>query len=373
MNAPARLRVAMTLEQFWHRVPGGTAVAAFGMARALANDDLDLIGVTARHGGPPQERWALPIQMTELFLPRRLLYESWHRLRWPRVERATGTVDVIHATTLAVPPRSAPLVVTIHDLAWIEYPAHFTRRGLAFFRRGLASALRDADLVLCPSQATLEACRNRGFEESRLRLVPLGVAVETTSDEDLARVRARYELSGPYIMWTGTIEPRKNLRGLVAAYASLETDHDLVLVGPKGWNEDIDSVVRVSGAQRLRSKVKALGFVPEEDLRALYAGAEVFCYPSLLEGFGFPVLEAMAQGTPVVTSIATSTQELATDAAVLVDPKSPNSIAEGLASVLSDPGFAARLATEGRARAAEYPWSRTAGLLQDAYREVAQG
>lgn len=366
MNAPSSLRVAMTLEQFWHRVPGGTAVAAYEMARALIALDVDLVGVSAHHRDLPRAEWMLPIEIEQLPLPRRLLYESWHRLRHPQIERATGPVDVVHATTMAIPPRSAPLVVTVHDLAWLENPSHFTRRGVSFFRRGWDLARRDADLVLCPSRATLEACATHGVERARLRQVPLGVTVKEASEADVERVRARYGIDGPYILWTGTIEPRKNLPALIRAYARLQTDRRLVLVGPRGWNEELGGVT-----PQQMERVTALGFVPAADLVALYAGADLFCYPSLLEGFGFPVLEAMAQSTPVVTSQGTSTEELARDAGVVVDPRDDESIAEGIKKVLDDPGYAQSLATAGRRRAAEYSWSRTAELLVEAYREVA--
>ena len=367
MIAPQDLRVAMTLEQFWHRVPGGTAVAAFEMARSVTQHGIDLVGVAARHKEPFPEQWATPeIRIEQLPLPRVLLYEWWHRLRRPDVQRATGPVDVIHATTMAIPPKSAPLVVTIHDLAWLENPAHVTARGLRFFRRGFELAKRDADLVLCPSLATLNACADVGIDAPRLRHVPLGVTSVKAGEDEVARVRGQYELRGPYLMWTGTIEPRKNLKGLIDAYRLLERDLDLVLVGPKGWNEDLDRLVG-----DLKGRVRVLGFVPDGDLRALYAGAEVFCYPSLLEGFGFPVLEAMAQGTPVVTSKGTSTEELAGSAGVLVNARESSDIAAGLTSVLDDQALAAKLVSEGLLRAAEYSWDRTAELLIEAYTEVA--
>lgn len=367
MIAPTDLRVAMTLEQFWHRVPGGTAVAAYEMARVLTKHRVDLVGVAARHRGPLPEQWAwVPVPIEQLPLPRPLLYEAWHRLRWPNVQMATGPVQVIHATTMAIPPKSAPLVVTVHDLAWMDNPAHFTSRGMRFFRRGFELVKRDADLVLCPSRTTLDACRGAGIEDARLRLVPFGVESASVNDEDVALVRSHYKLNSPYVMWTGTIEPRKNLKGLIDAYRSLQRDLDLVLVGPEGWNEDLDELVRGT-----RDGVRVLGFVPDDDLAALYAGADVFCYPSLLEGFGFPVLEAMAQGTPVVTSSGTSTEELARDAGVLVDPHDSASIAQGINSVLEDAAFAAKLSSAGLARSAEYSWDRTAKLLIEAYMEVA--
>jgi glycosyltransferase involved in cell wall biosynthesis len=298
-------------------------------------------------------------------LPRLALYESWHRLRRPKVERATGPIDVVHATTLAMPPRSKPIVLTIHDLAFLHHPRHFTARGLSFFGRGLQIALRDADLVLCSSRAVVEDCTAAGFAEERLRLVPLGVHSRRAPREEVEGARRRYRLDRPYVMWAGTIEPRKNLPGLITAFRNLERDLDLVLAGPDGWNEDAGTLIAP-----IRDRVHLVGFVPPADRDALLAGAEVFCYPSLMEGFGLPVLEAMAQGTPVVTSAGTSTEEIAEGAGIIVDPRDPDAITSGLRSVIDDRDAAADLVHKGLARAARYTWDRTAELVARCYGEV---
>lgn len=359
-------RVALTIEQCWHEVPGGTAVAALGMARGVGSTgEAEIVGVAAAHRGPPPEPWVPPFEVRSLPLPRIALYESWHRLRRPRVERATGRVDVIHATAFPTPPRSAPLVLTIHDLAWIEDRSHFTPRGLSFFRRGLDLALRDADLVVCPSEATRRDCLANGFAPERVRVVPLGVDATRARPDAVEECKSRHGLARPYVLWAGTIEPRKNLPRLLDAYRRLDHDADLVLVGPKGWNEDLDALLGDD-----RERVHVLGFVPAPDLPALYAGAAVFCFPSLMEGFGFPVLEAMAQGTPVVTSAGTSTEELASGAGMLVDPRDPASIAAGIAEVLGDERRREELESAGLERAADYTWERTGRMLVDAYREV---
>ena len=366
MSQSGRMTVAMTLEQCWHRVPGGTAVAALGMARALGQGNaVEVIGVAAAHRSPPPAPWIPPVEMRHLPLPRLVLYEAWHRVRQPAVERATGPVDLIHATALTVPPRTVPLIVTIHDLAWLDAPQNFTRRGVGFFDRALLVAKRDADLVLCPSLATRDACLRYGFEEKRVRVTPLGVDTEPATRDEVTRVKRDYGLERPYVLWTGTIEPRKNLPGLLRAFERIDAAVDLVLVGPKGWNEDLEPLLGEQG-----ERIKRLGFVPRADLGPLYAGATVFCWPSFLEGFGFPILEAMAQGTPVVTSRGTATEEIAAGAGILVDPGDPRSIAEGIETVLSDEDEARELAQRGRSRAAGYSWARTGELLESAYREV---
>jgi glycosyltransferase involved in cell wall biosynthesis len=358
-------RVAITLEQFWHRVPGGTATAIWAMARALAERDLDLVGVSAWNKTRLDVRFRLPFAIEWLPLPRVALYAAWHRLRRPKVELATGPVEVIHATTSAIPPKSAPLVVTVHDLAFLHSPEHYTARGRRLFERGLELTITDADIVVCPSQATADDCLAHGFDAGRIRVVPWGVEPVAVSDDDVADALAAFEVTRPYVLWTGTIEPRKNLVRLVEAFLSMDTDAELVLAGPQGWNEDLSRLL-ARGAGRIR----ALGYVETHELAALYAGASVFCYPSLLEGFGLPVLEAMAQGTPVVTARGSATEEAAGGAGVLVDPLDVASIAEGIASLLTDPSRAELIGAAGRARAAEMTWAACAEQMHAVYDEA---
>jgi glycosyltransferase involved in cell wall biosynthesis len=363
------MRVAVTLEQCWHRVPGGTARAAIDQVAALATTgEVDLVGVSARHKEPPSQPWVPPILVEQLRVPRLVMYEGWHHLGWPHVEDATGPVDLIHATGVAVPPRSVPLVVTVHDLAVRHDPSTFTRRGASFMRRAIETTKERADLVLCSSRATFDDCVADGFAEDRLRLVPLGVVVTPADGEAVERVRLRYSLPERFVLFVGTLEPRKNLAGLLAAFARVETDPavELVVVGPTGWGEQADPA-----AHGLDGRVRALGFVPADDLPAVYAAAEVLAYPSLLEGFGFPVLEAMAQGTPVVTSTGTSTEELVADGGGrAIDPRDPGALAAAIAELLDTPDLAAEMGEQGRAMAASYSWDRTARLTLDAYREL---
>jgi glycosyltransferase involved in cell wall biosynthesis len=360
MDAP--LRVAVTLEQCWHRVPGGVARAALGSVEALrAQPGIVQVGVSAwhRHGPPVDLTPAVPVRA--LPLPRRALYEAWHGLRRPAVERATGAVDVIHATGLAVPPATAPLVVTVHDLAWERWPEFFTRHGVRFFRRSLELTRRDATFVVCPSETTAVDAVDAGLDPARVRIVPWGVEQAQASPDDVAQVRRAYGLGRPYVLWVGTIEPRKNLRAVVESVAALgRPDLDLVLVGPAGWRESVPDAPASLG-------VRALGFVPDDDLRALYAGAEAFCYPSLLEGFGLPVLEAMVQGTPVVTSRATATEEVLGGGGLAVDPRRSSAVAEALEAVLAQPE---PFAVAARRQASRYTWDRTAERLAAVYREA---
>jgi glycosyltransferase involved in cell wall biosynthesis len=363
MQPGGRLRVAVTLEQCWHDVPGGTASSALETVAALTRRaDVEVLGVAARHDALPPAPWTPPVRMHQLPLPRIALYESWHALRWPRVQRATGPVDVIHATTMAIPPKSAPLVVTVHDLAFLQDPSHFTRHGLRFFKRGLSLARSKADVVLVPSQATFSECVDAGFDVSRLRLVPHGVVVPAMTEQRVKEFVTARGLPERYIMWCGTLEPRKNLPALLKAFAIVrerEPDVGLVLVGPSGWGD-----VEVPSTEG----VQLLGFLPTDELHAAYAGARAFCYPSLREGFGLPVLEAMAHGTPVVSSAGTSMAEFVEGAGLLIEPSDVDALASALLLAIGEQHDA--LAAAGRERASHYSWENTAELTVAAYREA---
>jgi len=171
-----------------------------------------------------------------------------------------------------------------------------------------------------------------------------------------------------FVLWVGTAEPRKNLAGLLEGWHMLgRTAEELVLVGPQGWKSNLGGDLASSG-----QSIRRLGFVAEADKRALMRAAAVVCYPSLTEGFGLPVLEAMVQGAPVVTSATGATAEVAGSTGVLVDPTRPQEIADALAGLLDAPDDAARLGKQGRERAlAEFTWQRTANGLIDVYRELA--
>ena len=375
-GAPARSgpRVAVVLEQLWHRVPGGTATAALGSVRALvAHTDWRVVGVAASHVDPPPPPFAAPVPVGMLPLPRPALYEAWHRLRRPPVERAVGPVDVIHATGMAVPPRSAPLVVTLNDLAWRHEPEHFTARGRRLFEACLSLAATEADVVVVPSDASRVDAEAAGVPASRLVVVPYGVAGPVATDDRVAAARARVGVTGPYVLWVGTVEPRKNLSVVVEAHRRLRRRRpglSLVLVGPTGWGEDLTALLGPAP-----DGVVVTGFVDDDVLRALYRGAEALCYPSLREGFGLPVLEAMAQATPVVTSADTSTAEvLGPDggAGRAVDPTDPAAVADALDEVV-DAARRPAASAAASARAATYSWDATARALVGAYRRAMDG
>lgn len=319
---------------------------------------VEVIGVAGRHRNPPKPSFVPSVPVRHMSLRAPYLYETWLRLGWPSVESVTGDVDVVHCTGFVPPPSKAPMVSTLHDVAWRHRPDHFTRHGVRVFERSLAEVRRRAELVLCPSRVTMLDAERAGIPFERLRLVPWGVEALEVDEAHKAAVRVTHGLPREYLLFVGTVEPRKNLGRLVEALERAECDLPLVVAGSVGWG---DSGVVAS------SRVQFIGFVPEVDLPALYAGAAVFCYPSEREGFGMPVLEAMSYGTPVVTSSGTSTEEVAGGAAVLVDPFDVDDIARGVDEAM---GRRVELSMWGLRQAARRHWSETARLTVDAYREV---
>jgi len=358
------VRVGYIVEQNWHSVPGGTAVASLEVARRLTQrPGVDVRFVAGRHRRPPQAGLELPGPVNLLPFGRPLLYETWNRFGWPLVESVTGEIDVCH-TPMAIPAAShAPSVVTVHDVAFVHHPERFTKRGVRVMNAGLKRCRR-ADLLLCPSETTRHDLVELGFDEDRLRLVPWGVDPIAATAAERDAIKTKYDLPDRFVLAVGTVEPRKNLPRLAAAVVAYnQSSHDdplpLVVAGAAGWG-DAEAIAHPK-------TLKWLGHVPHDLLPALYELATVFAYPSLEEGFGMPVLEAMAAGVPVVTSRGTATEQTAGGAAVLVDPHSVDDIAAGIATALSDRD---QLVGRGRARAGQMSWETTVERTLDAYREV---
>jgi alpha-1,3-rhamnosyl/mannosyltransferase len=242
-------------------------------------------------------------------------------------------------------------MVTFHD----EYRPQ--RRAKIIERATLPLAVRRADVFAAISQATADDLAAHFPRAARKTVVTPLAADEHFFTAEPGDVRERLGLPRPYVLAVGTLEPRKNLPALIEAFTGLpEHTHDLVLVGALGWDtgETQEAIARHPG------RIRSLGHVPDDDLARLYAGAALFAYPSLYEGFGLPVLEAMAAGAPVLTSNVSSLPEVAGDAAILVDPRSIDSIREGLRRGLTDP------ASGGRERARTFSWARYAEQIVQA-------
>ena len=358
------IKVAYLIEQCWHRVPGGTAVTAVNLAEEMCRlEGIDLVGIAANHKKNPKKPIPESMTIVNSKLPRQILYEMWNRFDIPKAENLVKSVDLVHASGGAVPSTDLPLVATIHDLSWREQNDWFPSRGKRFAEAWLDKA-RKAERIICPSQTTNKDLEKEEIDEQIIRIVPLGVKTRKVGQDQVESLLEENSIKTPFILWVGTIEPRKNIPTLVQAMQQIP-EIPLVLVGPKGWESDLQSAI-----DPIRERVKIIGEVDEVTKHTWYKAASVFCFPSLLEGFGLPIAEAMSHGTPVVTSSTTATSEVAGDAALLIDPKSADAIAESIKKILGKPETAKELGEKGLERAKKMTWKDTALATADVYREV---
>jgi glycosyltransferase involved in cell wall biosynthesis len=380
------VRVAINVEQLLYPSPGGIGRYTAKLVTLLPElyPDDDLVTFCARHTPAEIERCLAAAGMAtartplSLGLPRPLLYEAWHALGLPPLAASSvrlSALDVVHAPSIAVPPTGRyRLIVTIHDLAPELYPEAFTRHGRRFHRQGLRAADQRADLVIAPSQAAASEISRMGkIGPDRIRVVPGGVdAVGISVAELITELDAVGLGAEPYVLWVGSLEPRKDVGTLVAAMAELTRRRRytprLVLAGYPGWmrHDLIDGADRASLGDRLIE----LGVVPEPTLRALYAGAVLFAFPSRHEGFGLPVLEAMAQGTAVVCSDIEVLREVTAGVARLVPPGQVRQWSEAISDLIDDQRARSALEAAGPRRAAKFPWRQTVETTARLYREV---
>jgi glycosyltransferase involved in cell wall biosynthesis len=368
MTTPA---VGLVAEQLFQRPSGGIGTYVRALLGALPAAGVAVRPVIARHADDEVASTGLddPIRLS---LPRTALYEAWGRLGRPTVP---GELDLIHATSLAYPfAERRPVVVTVHDLLFRTFPDAYTARGVAFHERGVTH-LGDVAAAVCPSEVTAEVVRALPNAPPIVAVTPLGCDLRPASPIDVDGALAALGIRRPYVLWMGSREPRKNLRGAIEAFAlaartGIDPGTTLVLAGPAGWGEDpTDALIRELG---VADRVVAPGYVDGPAKAALLTGAAAFLFPSIGEGFGLPVLEAMACGAPVVASDRTAIPEVAGGAALLVAPEAER-LAEALGRVLTDAALAQDLRERGRARAAGFTWERTARLTADVYRQVLAG
>jgi glycosyltransferase involved in cell wall biosynthesis len=372
------VRVAVNVEQLLQPAPGGIGRYTAALVRLLPTrtPGADVTAFTARHPRHAVDAALASYDLTDvdtvvLPLPRPLLYDSWHVLGRSGPARRVAPVDLVHAPSPAVPPyEGIPIVVTVHDAAPVTMPEATTRRGRSFHRRGFAAAAKRARLVIAVSEfAADEIAANTPIPRERMRVVPNGVDLARASPEDVDRVRRSYEIDDrPYVFWIGTFQPRKNVAHLLEAFARLdeaELPHRLVLAGQVGWVSDDEAAIR-----RLGRRVRSLGPVPEADATALYAGADLFVFPSRHEGFGIPVLEAMTQGTAVVASAIPALREVGGDAARFVPVDDVDALADAIGSLLRDAGARTALAARGLEHAQGYSWERCVDATLAVYHEA---
>ena len=292
-------------------------------------------------------------------------------------------IDVFHGMDHVGIPfagKTGKCVVTVHDVIPLVLPRTFTRRHRLVVRTALARVRRQADLIIVPSRAVQrDVVQYLRVPEDRVAVTPHGCEARFNPSRDAASLgaaTARYGLPARYLLAVGTLEPRKNLTTLVRAFARLRDRSEidpgvgLVLAGARGWLDDpIFGTVQSLG---LDDAVRFPGFIDDDDLPAVYQRAELVVFPSLYEGFGLPLLEAMACGVPVVASNTSALPEVAGGAAMLVDPLDAAGMAQAIARLLGDKALRRRLRDGGLARAAQFSWQTAARQTLDAYASLAQ-
>lgn len=289
------------------------------------------------------------------------------------IARDAGAELIHFPANVGLLHRKARSVLTVHDLSFFRNPDWYRFERAAYYRFAVRRSVRTASRLIADSSATAQDLREiLNVPENRIDVVPLGVdeSFRPTTSEEKERVRKKYSLPPRFVLYVGTLEPRKNLVRLIEAWSQIsdDCDQDLVLAGRRGWKVEpiLEAISRSSSKQRIHLP----DFVAQEDLPSLLSTANAFVWPSLWEGFGLPPLEAMACGTPVVTSNTSSLPEVVSDSALMVDPQDVDALADAMLNLVTDEELHARLRENGLKRAAEFTWERTASLTLNAYRKA---
>ena len=353
----------------------GVGNYVYELMLALAGrDDVDIHGYAL--GRMTLDRDSLPqaVGCHQLHLPTSLGYWAWQRFGRPSVEGLTRReLDVVHGTNFYLPStRRAARVISVHDISFVVHPDWMNRKVVSPYADRLREFCDQADAVITFSEFTKrEMVEHLDADGEKIHVTPHGIREEWCRfDRETATTCVqRYGIDGPYLLYVSTIEERKNVPRMLEAFATLtELPHKLVLVGRPGWMpKSLDVLL---DELNLRDRVHLPGYVSHRDVSAFYAAADAFVFPSLYEGFGFPLLEAFVSGCPVVTANTTCLPEVGGDAVELVDPMDVDDIARGMMTVVSDTEYAGTLRERGKARAGEFSWSRTANQTMSVYRSV---
>jgi len=370
--------LAMLVDQLFSSAPGGMGTYVRELVPALshAEPSLEITLFHARHetAPPDVDGWMRGYRVEQLNASIRRLYPSWATARRPRLPPELASMDLLHSPVHAAVPPKGPqqrLIVTVHDLAFLSHPELFPRPWRLMYRAGLARLARSADAVIAVSRHTAEdLVRSTRIDRARLHVIPLAASLPKSS-VDVEEVLGRLKVRSPYVLFVGTLEPRKNLVRLVRAYrrmASRGSPHSLVLAGPIGWHHA--ELLREITTVEAPGEITLTGALSAPDLDAVYRGAAAFVYPSIYEGFGLPVLEAMTRGLPCVVSTSSSLPEVSGEAALPVDPRSVAGLSEALERIVTDTDLAERLQHAALRRASRFSWDETARLTLEVYKSV---
>lgn len=309
-------------------------------------------------------------------MPLKAYYYLWKYAKLSVPDLIIPGGDIFHGTSyLPLSSTHGKNIITIHDLYFLKEQKHVEQKARSFLPSEIKAAANLSDYIIADSESTRNDVINLlDISPDKVRAIPLASGenfIFLNDQEENRQIRVKYAGGQPYILFVGTLEPRKNLVRLVQAFSLLKKKgcpHKLVLAGKRGWGfEEIFSTIRRLG---LEQEVCTPDYVPSEELTPLYNGADIFVYPSLYEGFGLPVIEAMACGTPVITSNTSSLPEVAGEAGILTDPEDIEGLAQAMAKVLEDGELRKTLREKGLKQAASFSWDKTAAQTLEVYQSL---
>ena len=311
-------------------------------------------------------------QRAVTWMPGRFVQKAWKTIGFPPFDWFSGRADVFHFPNFIRPPLArGHSVVTIHDAAFLRFPETIEAGNYRYLTRCIKATVERSDAIICVSAFTARELEELlGVPSDRLHAIPSGLSPHhhRATEPEITGMRDRLKLDRPYLLSVGTLEPRKNYPFLVEVFEQLDFDGDLVIAGMKGWKTD--GLLERCQSSPKRARIRLLEYVAEPDLAPLYSGAALFVIPSLYEGFGFPPLEAMQCGTPVVSAATGSLPEVLGDAAVLVNGFDLAAWTAAVTSALTDTTHRATLIERGYRQAAAYTWERTAQQTWAVYRSL---
>ncbi len=306
--------------------------------------------------------------------PGRLVQKVWKEWRWPPYEWFAGAADVYHFPNFIIPPlRKGKKVVTVHDVTFLRHPETVEQKNYRYLSTRLEQTVQVADHIIVVSDfSRQEVLEHYAVDADRITAIHLGISqpFDIVPESRIQAVRKMLGLERPYLLFVGTVEPRKNIPFLIDVFEAMDHfDGDLVIAGMKGWKYE-ESLQRINSSKK-GDRIHYLEFVDESHLPGLYAGAEIFVFPSHYEGFGFPPLEAMSCGTPVISSAGGALPETVGNAGVIIDRGTVEAWVHAVETMLHDTAQRDIFRKIGLEHAGHFDWARTARKTVDVYRRVA--
>jgi glycosyltransferase involved in cell wall biosynthesis len=356
----------------------GTGVSVYtknlveNLLRIDKKNEYKLFFSSLRQPLPPDFKISNPKAKVKFFpIPPTLLEPFWNKWHWPSVERFIGRVDVFHSSDWTQPPSRAAKVTTIHDFGFLKYPEVAHPKIKAVHQRRLAWVKKEADLVIAVSQSTKrDIMEILAIPEKKIKVVYEAASEDfkpIKNKKKIEQVKKKFKINGNYLLSVATLEPRKNLKRIIEAFKMLKTkDLKLVIVGKQGWDDSLPKL----NFKRRNSKIIFTGYISGENKTALYSGATCLVYPSLYEGFGLPVLEAMKCGCPVLASNISSLPEVAGHAGILVDPVDVEEIAKGMGEIINNKEKREEMIKKGLKQIKKFSWEKAAKETLKIYQEV---